>query len=239
MQNTFGTGWGRVVAVVVVSVALVATTAAGGTLARQGATPTAPADIPAASECVVEPVETGDLITLLTGNPSEDDLLTREPIAEADLPTGPAANEDEVAGITAATRQLVACANARDLFRIVALLSPDFQIALAGAALGLQAQVDGETPGADVQATLEERFPVPINVEDIDAAQQVAMIPIRNARLLNDGRVAAILEPVVEGVAQPVAFFVTFTVSRDTWLIDDVEVISGTDPGTPEATPVP
>ncbi|MDQ3512578.1 MAG: hypothetical protein M3462_02755 [Chloroflexota bacterium] len=236
MRENRWVGTGRTV-VVAVAMLMIAALAGGGTLARQGATPTAPADVPAASECVVEPLEAGDLLPLLTSNSGGDDLLAREPVAEASLPTGPEATAEETAGITAAVRQLVACANARDPFRIVALLSPDFQVALAGAVLGLQSQIEGDDPEADVQATLEERFPVPINVEDVDAEQQVAMIPIRDARLLTDGRVGAILEPVVEGVDAPVAFFVTFVLSEDTWLIDDVSVIASQGSGTPEATP--
>lgn len=228
----------RGLALVVAIVTLATASAGGGTLARQGGTPTAEVDIPTADECVIEPVEPGDLIGLLTTNPTGADLLTREPIEEEALPSGPEANDEEVAGITAATRELVACANARDPFRIIALLSPDFQVALAGAALGLQAQVDdGGTPGADIQATLEERFPVPINVEDVDAMQEVAMIPIRDARLLPDGRVGAVLEPVVAGIGQPIGFFVTFTLSGERWLIDDVEVIRPATTGTPAATP--
>jgi len=208
-----------------------------GALSARDSSPAATPDIPLGTECTVEALGPGDLIGIVSSGSASDDLLTRSPVDEATLPTGPAASDAEVAGITATTRQLVACANARDPFRIIALLSPDFQAALAGAALGLQAEIDQGTAAADAQATLEERFPVPVNVEDIDGAQELAMIPIREARLLTDGRVGAILEPTVEGVDATVGFFVTFELVGETWLIDDVEVLAAGPQGTPAASP--
>lgn len=194
------------------------------TLAAQGATPAATPDIPAATECTIDPLEPMDLLALAQGGVSSD-LLEATPIPEASLPDGPPANEEEMEGITATVRELVACANAREPLRLVALLTDDFKIALAGAALGLQ----GEAP-----EDLEARFPVPIALEDIEPIEEVAMIPVRDGRLLVDGRVAAILEPTVEGIDQPLAFYVTFELVDGRWLIDDLTIIEpAEEPGTP------
>lgn len=197
-----------------------------GSTAAQPATPAGTPDVPAASECTVEALDPMNLLSLAQGGNSDRNLLEATPVPESSLPGGPPANAEEIAGITANVRQLVACANARDPLRLVALLTDDFKLALAGAALGVQ--------GEDAQA-IADRFPVPIVTDDLAAVDQISMIPIRDARLLRDGRVGAILEPEVAGVDQMLRFFITFELVEDQWLIDDVAVLEPAGSGTPGA----
>jgi hypothetical protein len=203
---------------------LIATVTAATT---QPATPAGTPDIPTAAECTVEALEPMDLLSLVQSGGTGPDLLDATPAAEASLPEGVPASDEEIEGITANVRQLVACANARDPFRLVALLTDDFKLALAGAALGLQGQDPEE---------LAARFPVPVVTEDVAAMEQISMIPLRDARLLADGRVAAILEPSIDGVQQPVDFFVTFELVGDEWLIDEIAVLEPA-AGTPTQAP--
>lgn len=195
-------------------------------VSAQDSTPQATPDIPVASDCSIEPLEPMDLLPLAQGGASSD-LLEATPVAEEALPDGVPANETETEGITATVRQLVACANARDPLRLVALLTDDFKIALASAALGLQ----GETP-----EDLAARFPVPISLDEAQSVDSLPMIPIRDARLLVDGRVAAILEPQIEGIDHPFVFYVTFELVENRWLIDDVVIVEAAPAsGTPAA----
>lgn len=195
------------------------------TVLTQQSTPQATPDIPLASDCTVEPLEPMDLLPLAQGGASSD-LLETTPVAEESLPEGVPANEAEIEGITATVRQLVACANARDPLRLVALLTDDFKIALASAALGLQ----GEAP-----EDLAARFPVPVSLDEAQSVDRVPMIPIRDARLLADGRVAAILEPQIEAIDYPFAFYVMFELVDTRWLIDDVVIVEA---APASATPV-
>lgn len=195
-------------------------------VAAQSATPTGTPDIPAASECTVEALEPMDLLGLAQGGSTDRNLLEATPVAEEALPAGPPATDEEIEGISENVRQLVACANARDPLHLVALLTDDFKVALAGAALGLQ----GEDP-----EELAARFPVPITMDDVGDVDQLSMIPIRDARLLRDGRVAAILEPTVDEIDQTVGFFVTFELVGEQWLMDDVAILASQVSGTPSA----
>ncbi len=198
-----------------------------GTAGAAQATPVASPDVPGRDECRVAPVEQSDLLGLLGGGGQASTLLTSPPTPAEQLPQGPPATEEEVAGITAATRELVACANLQDPFRLLALLTDDFKGALAAAALQI-----GEAGAQD----LAGRFPVPIGADPDQPLQPVPMIPIRDARLLPDGRVGAILEPTVAaaGVSATPVFFVVFELTGDRWLVDDVVVV---DLGLPTATP--
>lgn len=213
----------KVVAVATLGFLLV--TVSAPVAGAQSATPAATPDVPAAAECGVEPVEPMDLLGLLQGGDSGSDLLQSTPVPASALPEGPPASEEELAGITRTVRQLVACANAGDVLRLIPLLTDDFKAALAGAALGLQ----GQDPTA-----IAARFPVPISVDELGAVDQVAMIPIDDARLLPDGSVGAILEPSVQGIEPSARFFVTFELVGDQWLIDGVTILQ---PENGDSTP--
>ncbi len=192
-------------------------------------------DIPAASDCTVAPAEITTLLGSAGGADPASPLFTTQPVAEATLPDGPAVTDEELEGITDTVRQLVACANAFDPLRILALISDQYIGQLANAALAAQ-----ERP--DLAQQLLVRFPVPLGA--IDGSQPVGMIPIRDARLLPDGRIGAILESTISGTtgdAVTALFWVAFVDGDDRWLVDEVlPVVSeafATPAATPQATP--
>ena len=188
-------------------------------------------DVPAADECAVEPVDITTLLTTTSGADASSPLFSAVPVDEASLPDGPEATEEELAGITDTVRQLVACANAFDPFRIMALVSEQYIGQLVNAALAAQEQ-------PELAEQLLVRFPVPLGA--VEGGEPVAMIPIRDARLLPDGRVGAILEAqLATGTSDDVTalFYVAFVDVEDRWLVDEVQPVSSELFGTPPATP--
>ncbi len=192
-------------------------------VSAQDATPAGLSDIPDASECTVEPVDPSSLVSLISGGGTS--LLTSTPVPETALPEGPEAIEEEIEAVNATVRQLVACANLGDPFRILALLSDDFKASLAATVL------------TSTQENAEEflgQFPVPLF--GVAAGDELPMIMLRDGRLLPDGNVGFILEPIIPGLIgnQPL-FFVEFTETRTGWLIDNVVIVETEDVGTPAA----
>lgn len=188
-------------------------------------------DVPMASECAVDPVEITTLLTTTSGADASSPLFSTVPVDESSLSDGPAATEEELAGVTDTVRQLVACANAFDPFRIMALVSEQYVGQLVNAALAAQEQ-------PELAEQLLVRFPVPLGA--VEGGEAVAMIPIRDARLLPDGRVGAILEAQVATATSgdvTALFYVAFVDVDDRWLVDEVQPISSQLFGTPPATP--
>lgn len=168
---------------------------------------------PAASGCTVEPRPADELIPLWfgpDGTPAATPMPSSPVASEADLPQGEPADADTVAAITAVAQQVIACANAGEFGRWFALFTDH-----AAAQLGPE---PGQTE-ADARAFLTTPQPVP-------ADQQEAFIDLRDARVLPDGRVGALLD--VEG--QPPTF-VIFVEQDGRWLVDDLLFLPG------EATP--
>ncbi|HEV2529795.1 MAG TPA: hypothetical protein VGT61_15235 [Thermomicrobiales bacterium] len=190
----------------------------------QNATPTP--DVPRPAECTVDPVEPAALLSSVGGADPTSPLFSTEPVDEASLPEGPAVTDEELEGITETVRQLVACANAFDPFRILALISDEYIGQLGGAALAAQQQ-------PELAMQLMARFPVPIAA--IDSAEPVQMSTIRDARLLPDGRIGAILESAVPGSDALGVFFVTFIEEEDNWLVNDVLPVASELFATPAA----
>ena len=188
-------------------------------------------DVPTAEECEVEPVEITTLLTTTSGADASSPLFSAVPVDEASLPDGPEVTEEELAGITDTVRQLVACANALDPFRIMALVSEQYIGQLVNAALAAQEQ-------PELAEQLLVRFPVPLAA--VEGGEPVAMIPIRDGRLLADGRVGAILEAqLATGTRDGITalFYVAFVEVEDRWLVDEVQPVSSELFGTPPATP--
>ncbi len=190
----------------------------------QPATPTP--DVPTAAECTVQPVDPAALLSTVGGADLNSPLFTTEPVDEATLPDGPDVTDEEREGVTDTVRQLVACANAFDPFRILALISEEYIGELGGAALAAQQQ-------PELAMQLIDRFPVPIAA--IDATGPVEMIDVRDPRLLPDGRIGVILESTVPGSDERAVFFVTFIESDDTWLVDEVVPVANDAVATPAA----
>lgn len=193
--------------------------------------PAATPDVPDAGECSVAPAEITSLLGSAGAADPNSPLFSAQPVEEAALPDGPAVTDEELAGVTDTVRQLVACANAFDPFRILALISDRYIGQLASAALAAQ-----EQPELAEQLLL--RFPVPLG--DVAGGAPVPMIPVRDARLLPDGRIGAILEasvPNMDGSDTTALFYVAFVDQDDRWLVDEVTPVASGLFGTPAATP--
>lgn len=188
-------------------------------------------DVPDASECSVSPVEISTLLGATGAADPNSPLFSTQPVEESSLPDGPAITDAELRGITDTVRQLVACANAFDPFRILALISDRYTGQLASAALAAQEQ-------PDLAEQLLLRFPVPLGA--VAGGEPVRMIPIRDARLLPDGRIGAILEAsIASGGGDNVTalFYVAFVDQDGRWLVDNVVPVASGVFGTPAATP--
>lgn len=217
--------WARFAAVLMVALAgLIAATDQPLLAQSGGATP----DIPQPSECTVPAADISTLVSSAGQANPNSPLFTTQPVPESSLPDGPAASDEELAGITDTTRQLVACANAQQPFQILALISPKLLGELASAALAAQQQ-------PELAERLLTRFPVPVT--GVVAGSQIPMIAVRDARLLPDGSVGAILESDIPGSGQHLAFFVMFVKSNGLWLVDAVQPVQTGALGTPGATP--
>ncbi len=223
------TGYGRVGRLLVgLGLAVVLIGPAIG-VAAQGASPST--DVPEAIDCTVDPVEISALLSAAGGADPNSPLFSTQPVEEATLPDGPAVTDEELEGITDTVRQLVACANAFDPLRILALISDQYTGQLANAALAAQ-----EQPELAEQLLL--RFPVPLGA--VSGGEPVAMVPIRDARLLPDGRIGAILESTIAtatGDDVMALFYVAFVEGDERWLLDEVLPVVGEALGTPAATP--
>lgn len=166
------------ITVVLVSLALVGP----GVARAQDASPVAsPA---AGGTCMVEPRSTDELLALWFG-PEGTPLaapLPASPVAgEAALPEGEAADEETVAAVNATLQEFSACLGANQFARAFALLSDDLVRQFG--------PTSGETL-EQVRTLLEAQLiatPEPVG-------QPTEVPALRDVRVLDDGRVGAILE---------------------------------------------
>ncbi|MDQ3225557.1 MAG: CopD family protein, partial [Chloroflexota bacterium] len=123
-------------------------------------------DAPGPEDCVVEP-RTLEEIGALAGGPAVD-----EP-PNATESGGVAADEATRLAVTATARELVACSNAGDILRRLALYSDDRL---------RYAYPDGSTRALETMA----KTPLPLTL-----AERVALLGVEDVRRLEDGRVSA------------------------------------------------
>lgn len=193
--------------------------------AAQPATPVSEPDIPSPEECQVPARNAMELLALAGGADTSTPTTLPTPVPRNALPAGTQPEAADVVAVERTVRELVACANARDPFRAVALVSNAYLNELAGL-------VSGALAGGGDQ--LRSALPVPL---DLPADQQVAYVPPSDLRLLPDGRIGGITQPVLVGARIPdITLFILFTREGDRWLIDGVVPI---DPGADATTPVP
>lgn len=149
------------------------------------------------------------------------------------LPTGEPADPATVAAVTATVRRFVACANARDVGRMYALVSDAFL-----------RQSFGNQPTTEAVAAYLAATP-PARPAD----QRTELVAVRSVRVLADGRIGALVDdrdptdPRTTGVSTDWVVLVEFATEGDTdgrgHLLFD-EVVSGVDAFSgPEATPAP
>jgi hypothetical protein len=180
---------------------LLALAAAAGVATAAGGTPV----VPAPAECRVAPRSLASLQALEGTPPAAPwppDVAT-----EADLPGGPPADPATARQIAAVARAYIACVNAWDLPRLLALVTDDYARRFVAA----------EGPiTAEAYAAMATPSPA-------EPAGRAALLAVRDARVLADGRVGAVLvvrhpRPAADSVT--VTCFV-FARSGERWLIDD------------------
>jgi hypothetical protein len=193
--------------------ALVATLVTPVLASAQEASPEPELGPPSPAECRIAPRSDAE-IAAFAGTP----IVAATPVAEEpmELPEGTQADAETVAGITRTLREVIACAEANDLPRLLALYSDEavrrFVLAAEPVPIvpGQPTAGPGTRPATPPAAA--DRTPV-----------------VQEARLLPDGRVAALVTLVAPGSRVVVVIFVQ---TGDRWLIDEIHPLL-----TPAATP--
>ena len=190
--------------------------------AAQDATP-AVAD--AGVACTVEPRPVDELLTLWF-SPEGTPLATPEPAAvvpagEAALPQGEPADEETVAAVNGTLQQLAACFEANQFARAFALMTEDLV-----RQFGPQAGETLEQARELLEAQIAAGAPAPPG----PATTATEVPQLRDVRVLEDGRVGAVLEEENQTV------FVIFEQVNGEWLIDEfLPVLAGAAESTPAA----
>lgn len=187
-----------------------------------------PAASPAVVACTVAPRPVDQLIGFWYG-PGGTPAATPpagSPVASAaELPQGEPADAVTVAAITATTQEVFACVNAGEFARQLALYTDRLT-----RQFGPQ---HGETE-AQTRAFVATPHPAPPD-------QRVTVLGLRDARVLPDGRVGALLELEVNDPTQgpaPQTAFIVFVRDGDRWLVDEfVPLPTAATPGA--GTPPP
>lgn len=126
-------------------------------------------------------------------------------VADGQMPAGQPADERTAKAIGAVERQFVACYNADDLTRLLALMTDR-------AGRQLLADLSLDEPLADLLAAPTDPLPV---------AQRLSLFPIHDVRVLPDGRIAAIVEwgRPDDSLAMLESNIHIYERSGDTWLL--------------------
>jgi copper transport protein len=178
-------------------------------------------DAPGPEACTVAP-RTLDEIAALSAGP-----IPREPPNAAETGGAPA-DEATIAGVTATARELVACSNAGDILRRLALYS-DSRLRFAYP----------EGPTRALEAIAAEPLPLALD-------QRVALLGVQDVRLLDDGRVSARVEvdnpalhshdpSVAAAAAQQEAARLIFVQEAGRWRVDETRREDTRTDATPSA----
>lgn len=187
-----------------ISIALSVFALTGSTaFAAQQSTPSAGQDIPAASECTVQPRPEEELRALfreVAATPLPESVET----SRSEAPTGTPADERTVAEINATWRMFVACLNAGDQARMFALYSDEMVRRQLVVDIGF-----GVTEDALFDFLAATPSPLP-------SGQGDQFVPFTDVLVLSDGRVAAI-GPGDQGKST----VRIFARQGDHWIIDE------------------
>jgi hypothetical protein len=191
----------------------------------QDATPSTALDVPGPEECRVAPRDAAALVSILA-TPTAATPEAPTVSSATDLPQGEPVDEATLAAISETTRQFVACINAGDTFRSLAVVTDGF----------LRQQLGGLTPTEEQLAALEEQLTVAAAASPIalEAASQGGLVEIGDVRRLADGRVGAVVVVGAAGAGTPpdTAFFV-FLEADERWLVDEIVPLTASPVGTP------
>ena len=180
-----------------------------------------------------------ELCTIAGREPEAMASLLATPVAEAaprvasvaserELPTGTAVDQSTQDAIHASMEQFIDCANAGAAFRSLNLVSDAFLRAQLGSG---PASADEIARLAEVLREAADASPVPRQ-----SGQRTILADLRDVRLLEDGRVGAIV--VVRSGSEPASVetgFYIFQREANRWLIDAVIAIIEQLPATPAA----
>ena len=192
-----------------------------GTSAQE-ATPIAARDVPSASECRVaaRPLDAFQALATPVPDQPEPTLPSGAPM---ELPAGEPLDEATLAAVSTTAREVIACSNAGERLRALALFSDNFL-----------RQSFGQLGVFPPELYQRLATPQPLAVE-----QQVALVEVRDGRLLPDGRVGLVVvvdDPAAPSGERRSASFLYFVFQGDRWLIDGA--IENIAPGAAE-TPAP
>jgi hypothetical protein len=168
--------------------------------------PTVAAVVIPPDECDVAPRTIESIRALNTGGTPADPAMAGpgDMPHENDLPQGTSVDPATVDAVAAVQRKWVACQNAGDLPRLLAL---ETDAAVRQFVVELVDEWD---------AILAASLPLPMD-------QRIALFPLRDARLLPDGRVGAIVEwaSADDPFRVDVSLFVVYEQVDGRWLIDE------------------
>jgi hypothetical protein len=193
----------------------------------QQATPTSDKDVPAAEECLVTP-RTANQVASALGTPAvvEATPLAPSVASEAALPQGTATDAATTEAVAKTAREFLACVNAGDNFRSLALVSDTF----------LRRQLGGAIPTSDQLAALRSQLEGAAAASPVPLARdkQGALVEVRDARMLPDGRVGAVVvvDSAVGAPSQESALFL-FSKGGTRWLVDEIIVVKPDAEATP------
>lgn len=161
--------------------------------------------------CTVEPRPLADLSVLFEATPGVAvDSILGTPIAMPEPPSGGSpADADTARAVEQTVDELVACLNAGELSRVLALYTDSYVLRVYGGVF-------------DVESLTRAATPVPLPKD-----QQAKLISVKDVRILDDGRVSAIAQ------INDASSLVAFKDSGDQYLVDSVF------PLDPDATPLP
>ncbi len=132
-------------------------------------------DIPQPEDCTVEPVTIEELQALADPNsPEPGSAANRVPATPVALPEGTPADAETVAQITTVTRELIACSNARDPLRRLALFSDE----------SLKPNFTQGPTDAFIRLTGTPPVALPPEI-------RVSIVAISDVQVMTDGRVRA------------------------------------------------
>jgi len=180
----------------------------------QTVTPSGDLGPPTAAECQIAPRSEAEIMALAATPVAS--AATPEAPEPATLPEGDPADPAVIAALEQTLREVVACAEARDLGRLLALYTDEY----------IRSEVFADEPVPIVPGSSGAGTPEPGS-----SPVGVDRTPvILEARMLPDGRAAALVTIVEPGAPVDVVWFAEVS---DRWLIDAVRPAA-----TPAATPV-
>jgi len=176
---------------------------AGSASAQESAaTPT----IPTAADCIIEPIAFERLASLSATPVADAPVVAEASPAAVGMPAGEPADEVTTAAVQAVVTELIACINAGDTLRTLALYSDPFIYRGFGGLSITQEMYDAEST----------------NLQPRAAGQEVALVEFGDAVVLEDGRVAILVRGddfQTPGAASGTIFHLVEIDSQ--WLIDE------------------